>query len=432
MNMKKYIYIFLILHNVLWAQDVTLNTVALEVAAKEHSRIDFVVGIIGNDQGLQAIAKYLCKDLAFSNQFSTHYQSLAICPGKKEIKEMYQKKTNSVKPLFALFLSAADDQSIEWRLYNTMTGAMIDGKKYIKKGNVDRGWAHNIADIVWPILTGYSGFFSTKIAYCKELDREGKKSIKHVYIADYDGTHERILIDDPTVHVAPRWNSDPKNPLLFYSAYTNSNVQLKVAHMNGRRKIASNFDGINMLPSFSEDGKTLIYCASRGNGSCQLYYCSKGAFKRITHNNGNNVSPAVAETGVYFCSDFETKSPQLYFYCFANETLERITHDGYCASPAYCASQKKLAYTKRHEGIMQLFLYDTTTKKHTLLTTSPGHKQECSWSACGHHLLFCEENDNKNRIAMLDVLSGKKRYITPAHENCSYPAWSGSYVTFVA
>lgn len=104
-----------------------------------------------------------------------------------------------------------------------------------------------------------------------------------MYIADYDGSHEQLLVKTPTINIAPRWNADTSNPLLFYSEYTNTNVRLMVVDMKGRRRPVINADGVTMLPSFTKDGKKVVYCSSRGNGNCQLYYYKKNILKRIAY-----------------------------------------------------------------------------------------------------------------------------------------------------
>ena len=78
-----------------------------------------------------------------------------------------------------------------------------------------------------------------------------------------------------------------------------------------------------MLPAFSPDGKAVIYCATRGSGSCQLYHWSNKILKKLTHNEGNNFSPIFADDGktIYFSSDFETGKPQIYSYDMQNAQL---------------------------------------------------------------------------------------------------------------
>lgn len=237
---------------------------------------------------------------------------------------------------------------------------------------------------------------------------------------------------NPTVNVAPRWNNDNKSPMLFYSEYTNSNVRLVAMKMDKKRKVASNFDGVNMLPAFSQDGKQVAYCASHGNGNCQLYYYERGSFKKLTKNQGNNVSPTFSGDGksIYFCSDFQTGKPQIYCYDIAHDNIERLTHGGYCASPAYCPVQNRLAYSKMVNGTMQLFMYDLENKEHAQLTFDSGNKEEASWSPCGNFLLFSYEQGEKCRIAMLNTITNKRQYLTSEKMVCSYPCWSPAYAEF--
>jgi len=283
----------------------------------------------------------------------------------------------------------------------------VQGKKYAKRGTYQAGWGHNLADVIWPALTGQAGFFSTKIAYCKEVRMRKKKKITHIYIADYDGSNEQLLVDTPTVTIAPRWNNDTKNPLLFYSEYTNANVRLMVADMHKHSKISSNFDGVNMVPAFSKDGKQVVYCASRGDGSCHIYHYANGICKRITRNRGNNVSPTFSDdnTTIYFSSDFQTELPQIFSYNLKTEALERITQGGYCACPSYHA-KRGLVYAKRADA---------------------GDKDEPSWSSCGNCLFFSCERTGKNRIALLNLLTNERRYLTSEKQSCSYPSCSPVY-----
>ena len=331
-----------------------------------------------------------------------------------------------------LFLNQDSDTTIAWRLYGTQPVAMMKGKKYLKQGKELRGWAHGISDMIWPILTGQDGFFSTKIAYCKEEVLRNNRYGKHIYVADYDGANAKPLVTTLNMSVAPRWNRDSQMPLLFYSDVIPSNVRLMAVDMHKKKKIVSDFDGLNMLPSFSKDGKRVVYCASRGDGNCQIYYYEKGTFKKLTHNEGNNISPTLSDDGdtIFFCSDFQTGRPQIYCYDMSSEQLEQLTDSGYCTSPAYCHQKKLLAYTKIVNGQNQLFLYDLTTKEHRQLTFDNANKEECCWSSCGTMLLFGARERDSSRLAVLDLLSNEQRFITSAGDKCSYPAWSMIYGEF--
>ena len=404
-----------------------LHADGVQATATQHAKVPLVISVVEGSAQLTEVATMMQHDFSFSGQFDVSINKGKKKPTKKDIKKLFAEGFS-----LAVFLSEGKKNSIEWRVYDTLQGKMVKGKRYAKRGIVCGGWAHNIADVVWPILTNQHGFFSTKIAYCKEVKLKNGKSAKQVCMADYDGTNEQILVDLPTVNVAPRWNKDMDNPLLFYSEYTNENVRLVAVNMERKRKITSNFDGINMLPAFSRDGKKVVYCASRGDGHCQLYYCDKSGFKKVTNNKGNNVSPSLSDDGstIFFCSDYQTGRPQVYVYRLKTGNIECITNGGYCASPSYCEKRKQIAYAKIVQGTMQLFVYDERSKKHTQLTFDAGSKEECSWSPCGNYLTYSVEQGKTQRIAVLNLLTKQQRYITTANINCSYPAWSPIYAQF--
>ena len=291
---------------------------------------------------------------------------------------------------------------------------------------------NNIADTVWPELTAQDAFFSTKLAYCKEVMGSRNNRCKHIYIADYDGSHEQAVIATNAINIAPRFNQDPYNPLLFYSESTNANIKLVISDMKGAKKTASNFDGVNMLPSFSQDGTKLIYCASHGNGTCQLFHYEKKDLRRLTNNNGNNVSPSLSADGsqLYYCSDY-TGKPQIYCLNLVSGVQKNITNaNESCFCPAYCSKNSLLAYSKAVKGSTQLFIYDSVSAKHRQLTFEQGNKDECSWSPCGNYLVYGVDHASKSRIVMHNLLTDKHHTITSSNDVCCYPTWSPLYDRF--
>lgn len=370
---------------------------------------------------LQEIIGILAKDLSFTGQFAVQEQFQDGAVTALTCNKAAQKG-------FPLMVHLKElPRSIEWRLYNTMNGIMLKGKKYKKKGANVRGWAHALADMIWPELTAQPGFFSSKIAYCKAVDRKKEQNYKHVYIADYDGSCEQPLVATPTVNVAPRFNKDPQSCLVFYSQFTNENVELKVVDMKRRQKTISAFDGINMLPTFSSDGKRVAYCASKGTGNCQIFYFENKKLTQITENSGNNISPTFNADGsaIYFCSDVHG-SPSIYCFDRNSQEMQRLTKGAASMSPAYNELCNKVAYGKKTDGVYQIWLYDCATQEHKQITTHAGHKSECCWSPCGNYILYAVEKNQKQFLEMIHYKTGLKRQLAIAG-NCSYPAWSICY-----
>lgn len=407
------------------------NTVELTVSGAKSTQMPLAILVLDEAHtDLNTLATIIKNDLQFTDQFNPTMHLLSAHLPKKELLTLIKNLCTTQIPL-ALCLNTPNKNSIEWRLYDTMNGTMIEGKKYKKKGTNLRGWAHAIADNIVKTLTGNEGFFSSRIAYCKESHTQKGNLARDIYIVDFDGSNPELLVKNSTVAFAPRWNTNPKNPLVFYSENTNTNTRLMSVDMKKRKNIASDFDGINMLAGFSPDGKAAIYCASKGNGNCQLYYHTKGNLQKFTRNDGNNVSPVFIDSEhICFCSDVQTGNPQIYIGNMKTGHVQRITKGGYCTSPSFCHHNNTIAYHSKIKGTMQIFLYDCTTKKHTQITYNTTNKHESSWSPNGTHLIFGEETAGKSRIASLNLFTNTIKYITPTDSRCSYPHWSPRYELF--
>lgn len=414
---------------------VTINSIDCSQDVAVHNattaKMGILIGSIGHNKTITDMVDVLQRDMQASDQFYTKKHIFNTAPkNAQEITTFFPQGYHFV----LIINNGRQKHTLEYRLYDATTGSMITQASgaYQKKGKSIQGWAHHIADKMWPIITGEQSMFSSKIAYCKQASHESGVPVKYICVSDHDGSHEQVIVQVPTVNVAPRWNNDAHNPLILYSEYTNTNVRLVAVNTHKKRKVVSDFDGINMQPEFSADGSMVVYCASHGDGCCHIYQFTKNGLVPLIVNDGNNVSPTLADDGhvMYFCSDFQTGSPQIYVYYTDTKMVQRITNGGYCASPAYCQKRKQLVYAKMMNGQMQLFLYDEDSKKHTQLTWSVGNKEECCWSPCGNYIAYAYTQGRNSRIAILNLITKQERFITPVTACCSYPAWSVCYETF--
>ena len=393
------------------------------VQAQQHAKINLLLALVGEAPSpeLIACAQVVKKDMEFSGTFNITVKNMQSVSTANELKAL----NTQGYPLVLFMNENKRGTAIEWRMYDTTSTEMIKGKNYHKRGDTPRGWAHQLADAVWPELTAQEGFFCTKIAYCKQV--KGKnRPLNNIYIADFNNDDPHHFIAGSTL--APRFSADVCNPMLFYSDNTRSNVCLKTASMDKVIKKASNFNGFNMCPTFCDDA--VAYCASHGSGSCHIYVYKDKKLSRLTSNTGNNISPSFAHDGsfLYFCSDYKEGRPHIYKLDMKSGAEQAITsgaESSFC--PSYCSKKKQLAYTKMMQGVAQIFLYDETTGKHKQLTFDRTTKDECCWSPCGNYLMYSVQKSGQGRIAILSLLTGQEQLITGANENCSYPTWSPRY-----
>jgi TolB protein len=414
------------------------NNIELSVSGSQQTKMPIAIIVLDskNDE-LNTIATTIQEDLAFTDQFQPFIKKYNANTPKKEVRKNVLQLANQGTPL-ALCISNQSPKTIDWQLYDTTQCTPLKGKKSRKRGSAIRGWAHAIADETRKTLTGHDPIFSSRIAYCKDKKDAQGKITREICIADINGTNIEAIVHPSSIVIAPRWHI--QEPELFYSEYTKTSAQLKSISVKKIRKKEtiqskniSHFDeGINMGITFAPNGKDNAFCASRGNGNCQIYLHKNGNLKRCTKNNGNNDSPVFMDNDrICFCSDFQTKSPQIYIGNLTTGHLQRITTGGYCTSPSYCPKTNKIVYHKMIQGTMQIMVYDCITKTHTQLTFNAGSKHEASWSPDGTFILYSHQHSpTSSRLVTFNTLTQKTKYLTSVNDNCSYPHWSPCYSVF--
>lgn len=407
---------------------------AVSVQALSSEKMKLHLSVLGHKEQLADAVETIVTDLTCAqekhNGFAVSVDWLDTLPKKHYITTKAQEHV----PLVVFLTHDQKHNSFEWRLYTSALGTMKTSKRILSQDAGMQTLAHHTAQSLWQTLTGRPGMFMTKLSYCKRVDRKKENDYSLLVGSPFvrGTTHDAQVVSSGAL-MAPRWNNSVEHPLILYSQVTPENVRLISTTLTGKKALVSNFEGLNMLPSFSADGSRVVYCLSR-DGSSQLYsyeldpQTGKGQLFRLTHNSGNNVSPLLLDNGdIVFCSDYQRKSPQICYYHHGTKEIERITDGGYCSTPAYCKKTNTIAYAKLTNGVMQLWVYDCAHKQHKQLTFDQGDKEECSWSPCGTYLAYSVETKQTSRIAVKNCVTGEQFYKTSVNDYCVFPCWSPEF-----
>ncbi len=406
------------------------KAIHVEVASKKGEKKKWLGVIVGKTaHSLHEVGEAVKRAL--------EYTGLVDVDLRYADKRLHKKEVLDLKSLgyaCVIFIEENNDyKTLESRAYDTNKGSMQKGFSVKKEGKLPRGWGYALADSIIE-LAGQRPFASCKLAYCQK--RDGKSPQYEICVADFDGSHPQVISKSKRQLLGIRWNRDEESPMILFSRYTPINIQLVSRSLSGTETIASNFDGLNMLPTFSIDGKEVVLCLSR-DGSSQLYQygynhkLKKIGYTRLTYNHGNNIYPTFLDNGdLVFCSDFETGTPYIYYLNRKEDAIERLTSGAASAAPSYNSATNNIMFTKVVEGVMQIFLCDLTTKKERQITFDKGHKQECGFSPCGNFIVYGIQEGPYQRIISYSLLTKTKRTLTAGDVSCSYPVWSSIYRQF--
>lgn len=405
------------------------GNIELTVCNAQHTKMPIVLLIPQErNKHIDEIVHIIKKDLLFVDQFEPSIATYNDHATKKELQKKIQKLATLGIPL-AILISESSEFVMECHLYDTIQCSSLLSKRYKKKNIHIRNLAHKIADEIRKTLTQNDHLFSSKITYCK---KDIQKNTSKIYIADFDGSNEKLIVDSSTIVIAPRWHI--KKPELSYSQYTNTTMQLKstsIEKKGQQEKNISHFEnGINMAIDYAPNGEDYVFCASKGDGCCQIYLYQGTTLKQCTNNKGNNDSPVfIDEDHICFCSNFQTGNPQIYIGNIKTGHVQRITKGGYCTSPSYCVKINQIAYHMMIKGTMQIMMYDRTTKMHTQLTFDQGNKHNVSWSPDGAFLLYAHEGaNNSSHLETFNLTTKSIKPLSKDEHYHHYPHWSPVYV----
>ncbi len=406
----------------------------VKINATRHAKIKTLMLCVGEDKSLVTMSKIIKFDLEFTDQLEVELKKTDQDISTKALAKLFNDGVSLC--IYLKNSSFLNQTKVDVAIKEPSSGTTLYSQTFAYSEESLVLDAHNISDKLMLELTGQKGPMLSTLAYCKQIS----KRCKAICIADYACKQEKVLYSSKMINLAPRWHTQA--PMLFFSQLTKENNRLMALDIKTKKiKIVCSYEGLNMQPSFSEDGSKAVLCLSgRKNSELYLYdqaLCNnikKKVFKQLTHNGGNNSSPCYLPNGnVIFCSDFETGDPQIY--CFNQQTnqVARITDGkGYCAAPSYCKKNNSIVFCRLKQGAFQLCTIKLGKKVSTekQLTYDSLSKQEPVWSECGNFIAFSTDcfNIKKGRnipqIAVLNVPSGKIRVLTSDDKIKSFPCWT--------
>lgn len=416
-------------------QEEIETTFEVHNPSKKYCKVKCLMLIIGDDPLVFKAAKIIEKDLNFSDQIE-----IVLNKSKSELSVSTLEKLYDQGYSLCLYVKSgknkAGQSGVHVILKDPATNTVFLNKISSSSDTNIIFESHKISDALFPVLFGTPGPTLSTLAYCKLVN----KNKKVICLTDFSCNLEKTIVNSNTINVIPCF--DPKSPRLFYSQFTKTNCRLMQCNLTTKKHYTvCPYDGLNMQPSFSPDGSKAVLCLS-SNGHSNLYLydqilCDKigqRAFKQITHNKGNSVSPCYLPNGnIVFCSDFKTGFPQIYHLNTRTNSFRLLTNGkGYCADPSYCPKTNKIVYTRLVKGTFQLCELDLSAKiiRERLLTRGRGDKIEPCWSECGRYIAFnyIVHTGSKTKtipqIAIFNIMSCNIHTLTKDPTPKSFPAWT--------
>ncbi len=320
------------------------------------------------------------------------------------------------------FSIAAGTVTFELRIFDSVQGKFLAGKKYEGRREDYRLIAHRFANEIFKTLTGSDGIFDTRIAYVRSFIDS-----KELCIADYDGGNYKQLTSYGSLSLCPAWSRDGKR--IAFTSYKDGNPNLYVMDFaRGTTRLVSKKKGVNITPDWSADGDRIALTLNLSNGNSEIYVLHEksGNLERMTNDFSTDVSPSWSPDGAWiaFVSD-RAGSPQIYSLEGATGRVKRLTYEGsYNTTPAWSPRGDRIAYAGLIDGRYNIFITTPDGQLHQQITAREGNNEDPAWSPDGRFLAFCSSRSGQKEIFIMRSDGSGQKKITLGKGSKAEPSWS--------
>ncbi|MEP7306722.1 MAG: hypothetical protein ABJA98_14495 [Acidobacteriota bacterium] len=386
----------------------------------------------------KTIAQVLFDDLTFEREFALiprdTYGTIAAARSFEDVPFDRWRELGADGVIVGTVQKVAAGIHVEVRLLNVRTHTQAFGKEYDGSAANPRLYAHTVSDDLHMSQRGLRGVARSKVAFASDRDGERMantieaRSVREIYIADYDGAGQKRVTTGRSLNIQPNWSPDGRS--VAYTSYRRGLPNIFVSNiyqgtLDEFPKAPNQKE--NFQPTWSPDGTRVAFWSTR-DGNSELYIANRDGsnVRRLTDNPGIDESPTWSPSGAQlaFVSD-RTGSPQLYTVGADGLGLRRLTTgDAYAARPTWSPLPfNEIAYTARVGPGYDIKVIDVGSGQVRTLTFGEGTNESPAWAPNGRHLAFTSTRLGKVQIFVMGRDGKNVKPITTAGNNY-YPDWS--------
>lgn len=308
------------------------------------------------------------------------------------------------------------------------TNAQMIGKRYLASSDDEKGardLAHQFAADILALFGGQS-LAGTHIYYVHQASR---MTPKEIWVMDFDGRNQRQLTHFNSLTVQPAVSADGSK--IAFTSYTKGPPRIFVFSVDPMRDLRfyNQTASTNGSPSFTPDGKQIVYFSSAGV-CCRIFIANlDGAgFQAITSSGSIDAEPKVnPKTGQTIVFSSGRSGPeQIYLMSLNGTDIERLSDGtGEASNPAWNPDGQHVAFawTRGYaQGKFNVFIMDVGSRQYVQLTHDEGRNENPTFAPGGTHVAFMSTRSGREQIYSMLADGSGVRALTSQGYNYS-PVW---------
>jgi TolB protein len=315
-----------------------------------------------------------------------------------------------------------------FKLFDVNSQEMLAGQTFAANAKNARRIAHRIADMIYEALTGYKGYFDTRIVFINE-DGPKDRRVKKLAIMDQDGFNPRLMPVGGDLSLTPRFS--PSSMELTYMSFSDGVPRVYIYNIEtNQREIVGDFPNMSFAPRYSPSGQSVVMSLQSDDGRnaniFELDLQSRNV-RQLTDTAAINTAPSYSPDAAQIVFESDRGGTQQVYVMNANGSNPgRISFGkGRYSTPVWSPDGKWIAFTKQADGRFAIGVMAPDGGGERILTEGY-HNEGPTWSPNSRVVMFFRESGGQNggpQLYSVDISGYNERLIeTPGF--ASDPAWS--------
>lgn len=309
---------------------------------------------------------------------------------------------------------------MELRLYDTVNGRMLVGKRYKGRKKDERKIVRRFCGEVLYSITGSRGFFDTKIAFVSTGSGN-----KEIYMCEFDGYDPKQFTHKKKITLFPAWSSNGN--WMAYTSFAKGKPDLYIEHIREKRGYYVAREGTNSTPAWIP-GKFELAASLSFSGDQEIYLLTgRGKIiKRLTRTRGIDLSPSWSPDGkkMAFVSK-RSGTPQIHIMDIDSGQVRRLTFEGrYNTQPSWSPKGDKIAYSAMEDGWTNILVIGIDGQGLIRLTHGQRDNESPSWAPDGGLIVFSTTREGPSKIYVMTAYGTDQRRLLSLPGEQTNPKWS--------